>query len=383
MNLFHYFKAVNFAKYAKELSYNWRFSLGATIEKQTLKLRENKLKNIEIAIVGVPFSTEEDGCSLSKVPDLIRKELYQLAGMGKINMVDFGNLKPASSNKGNYLAVRDVVDYLYESDVVTLVLGGSQDFSYGVCQAFRNHKFFSFCTIDAFLDVKKGKEAFGAHNYLSRIFASQPNIFQFSLLAYQSYYVANQYFTKTKGLGMHLRLGQLRNDLTCAEPVFRNSDFLSFDFNAIKHTDAPGQLMLPNGLHSEEACQLARYAGLSNRLGVFGLFGLNENVKNSSISIQLAAQVLWYFIEGFLKRSRLNPEDGEGFSVYKVDITELASPLVFYQNDETKQWWIEAQAINEEKRYVACTEKDYEDVCNNEIPQFWLNYIQKIDEILK
>lgn len=383
MNLHHYFDAVNFAEYAKESAFNWRFSLGATIEKQTLKLREGKLKNVEIAIVGVPFETEGSDCRNSDVPNLIRKELYKLAGQGKVNIIDFGDLKQASSPKGNYLALRDVVDYLNEVGVVSLILGGSQDFSYGICQAYQNSKFFSFCTIDAFLDIKKGKETFSSKNYLSRIFASLPNIFQFSLLGYQSHYVAKEYLAKTKGLSSHLRLGLLREDLLSAEPVFRNSDFLSFDFEAMKHSDAPGVRMMPNGIRSEEACQLARYAGLSNRLNVFALFGVNKNVENASISIQLAAQVAWYFIDGFLKRSHLKPENKDGFSVFKVEITDLNMPLTFYQNDETKQWWIEIQSISNEIVYVACSESDYVNASRDEIPQFWLKYIQKIDGILK
>jgi len=185
MNLHHYFNAVDFTEYAKTISYNWKYSLGATIEKQTLRLREGAIKNVEMAIVGVPFETHDNDCSVCTTPDLIRKELYQLAGLGKLNVIDFGNLKPASSHKGNYLALRDVVDYLNELGIVSLIIGGSQDFSYGVCQAYRNDKFFSFCSIDAFLDVKKGKERFNPSNYLSRIFNSQPEVFQFSLLLKQ------------------------------------------------------------------------------------------------------------------------------------------------------------------------------------------------------
>jgi len=383
MNLHHYFDAVDFTELAKTISYNWKYSLGATIEKQTLKLRGGNIKNVEVAIVGVPFETHENDSFLCNTPNLVRKELYQLAGLGKVNIIDFGNLKSANSHKGNFLALRDVVDYLNELDVITLIIGGSQDFSYGVCQAFRNDKFFSFCAIDAFLDVKKGKETFGSSNYLSRIFSSQPQIFQFSLLAYQSHYVANEYFAKTKGLSSHIRLGVLREDLALAEPVFRNSDFLTFDFGAMKYSDAPGGKRLPNGLRSEEACQLARYAGLSERLKVFGLFGIQEKVADVDISIQLAAQVLWYFIDGLLKRNQQKPEKGDGFSVYKVEITDLSEPLIFHKNNETGLWWIEIRSINNEIMYVACSEKDYLDASNEEIPQFWLKYIQKIDGILK
>lgn len=383
MNLLHYFDAVNFTEFTQDITNNWRYSLGATIEKNTLKLRHGNLKNVEIAVVGVPFETCNNDCFVTNTPNLIRKELYQLAGLGKLNIIDFGNLKQASSHKGNYLALRDVIDYLNELGIVCIILGGSQDFSYGICQAFRNDKFFSFSTIDAFLDVKKGKETFNSGNYLSRIFNTQPNIFQFSLLAYQSHYVAQEYFAKTKGIGTHIRLGLLREDLSLAEPVFRNSDFLSFDLGTLKYNEAPGKQKLPNGLHSEDACQLAKYAGLSTRLKVFGLLGINANIEGVEITFRLAAQVAWYFIQGFLQQNRRNPEDGEGFIVNKVEIMELNTPLTFYKNIETNQWWIEVQSLENKKIYVACSEKDYVNAGNNEIPEFWLKYIQKIDELLK
>lgn len=383
MNLHPYFDAVDFTEFAKDISFSWKYSLGANIEKRTLKFCEGNVKNIEIAIVGVPFETVNNNCVISNVPDLVRKQLYRLAGQGNIDIIDFGNLKPANSHKGNYLALRDVVDYLSELGIVSIVLGGSQDFSYGVCQAFRNEKYFSFSTIDAFLDVKKGNEMLSPDNYLSRIFTRLPNVFQFSLLGYQTHYVPNEYFSKVKGVNTNIRLGQLRDDITQAEPVFRNSDFLSFDLGALKHTDAPGERKLPNGLHSEEACQLAKYAGLSKRLNVFGLFGISTSVADYEVTVCLAAQVVWYFIEGVLQRSSLLPGDGEGFVVTKVEITELNSPLIFYRNSETNQWWIQVQSVSNEIIYVACSEKDYVDASNNEIPGFWLKYVQKIDDILK
>ncbi len=383
MNLLHYFDPVDFDMLSGDISYNWKYSLGAEVEKQTLKLREGTLKNVEMAIIGLPFETHETGYEITDVPDLIRKELYQLAGLGKINIIDFGNLKQASSNKGNYLALRDVVDYLKELGIVAVVLGGSQDFSYGICEAFRNDKYFSFSTIDAFLDVKKGKESFSPSNYLTRVFSGQPDIFQFNLLAYQSYYIPTRYFAKTKGVTTHLRLGQLRDDITMAEPVFRNSDFVSFDFVAMKYSDSPGRSMMPNGLRNEEACQLARYAGLSTRLKVFGLFGIQPGVDNIELTYKQAAQVLWYFIEGYSKRKRQKPETGDGFEVHRVEITELNDPLVFYRSIETGQWWIQIQALNKEMIYIACSEKDYIEATNNEIPGFWLKYLQKIDELLK
>ncbi|MEN8116822.1 MAG: arginase family protein [Bacteroidota bacterium] len=383
MNLRHYFNSVNFSKYADSLTSAWKYSLGSTIEKYTLQLNELNISKVELAIVGVPFENCETECNVTGAPDKIREELYRLAGLGKVNIVDFGNLKQSKSQKGNYLAVRDLIDYLTELNITVIVIGGGQDFSYGVCQAFRNNKFFSFCSIDAFLDIRKGREPFNSTNYLSRIFSNQPNIFQFSLLAYQRHYVVKEYLAKTKGVNNHLRLGSLTVELELAEPVFRNSDFLSFDFGAIKYAEAPGKRLTPNGLSGEHACQLAKYAGLSNRLNVFGLFEIDDAVDNSELTVKLAAQVIWYFIEGRIQRSVKLPSDSEGFVTYKVEIEDINTPINFYKNLETNQWWFQVQAENSEIMYVACSEKDYIAATHNEIPGLWLKYIQKIDELLK
>lgn len=383
MNLNHYFDPVDFSKYQQTSVLNWRHSIGANIERNTLKLNSSNLENVDLAVVGVPFETRNNDCVLSNIPDLIRAELYQLTSQGKFNIVDFGNLKIAKSNKGNYLALRDVIDFLSEIGVTTIVLGGSQDFSYGVCQAFRNNKLFSFSTIDAFLDIKKGREPFSPENYLSRIFSNQPDIFQFSLVGYQKHYVPDAYLAKIKGIGDHIRLGELRRDLTLAESVFRNTDFLSVDFGTLKFADAFGKKRLPNGLQNEEICQLAKYAGLSYRLKVLGLFDVVSETENSEITVQLAAQVVWYFIEGYRKQSKLKPEDVEGFTVHRVEISDVDMPLVFYENNESGQWWIQVQTLNNKTIYLACSERDYMDACHNEIPSFWLKYIQKIDDLLK
>ncbi|HYQ57292.1 MAG TPA: arginase family protein [Draconibacterium sp.] len=383
MNLFPYFDAVDFSQYVDNVPYAWKYSMGATIEKNTIKLQGGSLKNIELAIVGVPFNSDKEELKQTEIPDILRKGLYGLVGAGNLNIIDFGNLKISSSHKGNYLALRDVVDYLNELGIVTIVLGGSQDYTYGICQAFSSNPFFSFCTIDAFLDVKKGVEALSQDNYLTQVFKNMPDLFQFSLLAYQSHYVPDKYFDKTKGIGTHLRLGQIRDDFFAADPVLRNCDVLTFDMCAVKNSEAPSKYKLPNGLYADEACQLLKYAGASNRMKVFGLFGLEDEGDKNHLSVHLAAQLVWYFIKGYQVRDKRKPEQGEGFLSFSVEIPELSSPLLFLKNEDTGQWWIQVEAIKNKIMYFACSEKDYENASKNEIPELWLKYVQKTDEILK
>lgn len=383
MNLSHYFDAVEFTAFAENSRLKWNQTLGGTIEKNTNALNEKNRETVEVAIVGLPFETRENECVPSAVADRVREELYQLAGIGKINVIDLGNLKQAQSQKGNFLALRDVIDYLTESNITALVIGGSEDFSYGICQASGNNPFFTFSTIDACLDTKKRVETYHPDNYLSRIFSSQSNLFQFSVVGYQRHYVSEESLSKLKSLGVHLSLGTLREDLSLAEPVFRNSDFVSVDFGSLKYSETFGKKRLPNGLGGEEICKLAQYAGMSMRLKTFALFEVTDLEETKGINTSLAAQTAWYFLEGVSLRTHLDPQVQEGFKIHKVEVWQVETPLVFYQNSETGQWWMQFQAPDHSYIYLACSEQDFLDASHNEIPEIWLKYVQKIDEILK
>lgn len=383
MDLNHYFDPVDFSIYIESTRLKWSQTLGAAIEKNTLALNEQNKTSMEVAIVGLPFENFGNEVVPSDVADLVREELYQLSGLRKINIVDLGNLKPAQSQKGNFLALRDVIDYLTELQIAAVVIGGSEDFSFGISQAFRNNKFFSFSAVDACLDIKKTVESYQPDNYLSRIFSTQPDVFQFNLIGYQRHYVADESFAKLKGVGCHLSLGKLREDLSLTEPLFRNSDFVSIDFGSLKYSESHGKKKLPNGLGGEEICQLARFAGMSTRVKALGLFEVNASEDPAGINVAMAAQAAWYFVEGITLRNHLDPAKQEGFTINKVEVWQVETPLVFYQNNENGQWWMQLKAADQSVHYLACSEQDYLDATYNEIPEIWLKYVQKIDEILK
>jgi len=385
MDIRQYFDEVDFTHYSKLNSTAWKYSMGAAIEKNASHLPSKKYQKLNLVILGVPFDSRFPEYYSNKTPDKIRNELYYLAKPeNELNIADFGNLKTSSSIKGNYKALRDVVEYLNELNITIIIIGGSQDLSFGICEAFKSNKLFTYSTIDSLLDVKKGIESFSFSNYLSRIFTSNPHLFEFNLIGYQGHYFAPYYFKKTKGIGNHIRLGHLRENITQAEPIIRNADVLSFDIGAIKHSEAPGgNCPNPNGLRSEEACQLSKYAGISQRLKVFGLFNIDLNKDQFGLALRLSAQVIWYFIDGFSNRNKLKVSLDENKIIYQVDVKEVNKPIVFIKNGLTNQWWMQLQAINNKKIVLACSENVYRQACNNDIPETWLRYIQKIDELLK
>lgn len=380
MNLTDYFDGVDFKKLNNNQRLNIKYSLGSSIEKNTLALSESNFEKVEIAIVGVPFETVDNESQLIVAPNEIRKHLYRLAAIEKLNIVDLGNLKMAQSHKGNYLALRDVVDYLSELNITALVIGGSEDFAYGITQAFRNNKFFTFSAIDAFLDVKQSKEPYQCKNYLSRIFRKQPNIFQFNLIAYQRHHVPGKELLKTKGVNQHIGLGEITNNFGLTEPVFRNSNFVTMDLSSVKFAEGRGKKMLPNGLSNEATCQLARYAGLSDKLNVFALFEVNPE---EDLNCKLAAEVAWYFIEGRTQKMQVSLDNEDEFTIHKVEVWQIETPLVFHEHNATGRWWLKLQSIGNSFVFMACSPEDYLAASHNEIPEIYLKYVQKIDELLK
>ncbi|HZH73562.1 MAG TPA: hypothetical protein VFD91_13775, partial [Mariniphaga sp.] len=232
--------------------------------------------------------------------------------------------------------------------------------------------------IDSVYDGYSSRKTNKSDNFLSTIFRQQPEIFQFSLIGYQQQLTGEQFTKKNKESGSHLRLGELRADIKQAEVLLRNSHVVSFDLSALKHHDAPATSKRnPNGLYGEEACQLAQYAGLSQKPEVFGLFELRP-LKRDFITPAIAAEIIWYFLKGVSNRSVNNNE-----IVYKVEIEGMDAPIVFRYDREFDRWWFDVQALTGEIIKIACSEKDYQQAAANEIPERWLNFIQKMDSMSK
>ena len=169
------------------------------------------------------------------------------------------------------------------------------------------------------------------------------------------------------------RLGEISNNIALAEPVFRDADIVSVDLNSVKSSDS-GNLtsFVPNGFNGKEICALARYAGISDKVSVFGVFNHSSSLQEAP----LVAQIVWYFIEGFHYRSNEYPFGSrENYIKYSVPIDE--DTLVFYKSDKTERWWIEIPFIsnvnNKLKRntLLPCSYDEYLGACNQELPERW------------
>ena len=95
------------------------------------------------------------------------------------------------------------------------------------------------------------------------------------------------------------RLGEFNSDFRKAEPHLRNADIINIDFKSIKASEVFSHGSNPNGFYAEQICQIARYAGISDKVNCTGIFNYTD--KNE-ISDKLMADIIWYFCDGFYSR---------------------------------------------------------------------------------
>ena len=241
MDLLHYFDPVDFEKFECPDWANKKHTLGFQLQKNQEKL---KIEKTELFIIGVPEDRNSTIPGAGLAPDEIRKHLYSLNRIGtRLKALDLGNLKPGITANDTYFALRDICEHIIESHQTLVVLGGSQDLTFGITKAFEG-RLFNMVTVDPKFDYRKGTKTINSENYLNLIFEKQKNLFSYTVLAYQNYFVDqsdidlfNNYYWDIK------RLGQVRYDLTSVEPVLRDANIFSFDINAIRCIDAPGQSM--------------------------------------------------------------------------------------------------------------------------------------------
>jgi arginase family enzyme len=336
------------------------------------------LENISVAIIGV-YENRGTGTNAGNA-DLIkvRKELYGLfPGNWNVMIGDLGNILPGDTLSDTYYALQKAVAGLIKRRILPIVIGGSKDLTYALYRAYDNlEQMVNLTAIDSRFDFGKGDEdASPALSYLSKIIVDEPtNLFNYSNIGYQTYFNSQEEIDLIEKLFFDAyRLGEVSHNISIAEPVFRDADLVSIDLTSVKSSDSGNfSIFSPNGFSGKEICSLARYAGISDKVTLLGLFGHNSSQHESV----LLAQVIWYFIEGYHYRSNEYPfGDKENYLKYIVPFEN--EELVFYKSNKTDRWWIEIPYIsnvnNKLKRntLLPCSYEEYLAACNEELPERW------------
>ena len=302
--------------------------------------------------------------------DAIRKQLYQLHYWHTdIIIADIGNIKTGATINDSYAAVKTVLAELLRMKKTVVILGGSHDITLAQYFAYKElQQVVEATCIDATINLK-GENPLRSENFLLEMLTGEPNLVKhYNHIGFQSYFVHPRMLETMDKLRFDCyRVGAARENLEEMEPVIRNTHLLSFDISAIKYSDSPASTESPNGFGGEEACILARFAGLSDKVNSFGIYGYLPQQDINELSAKQISQMLWYFIDGKNRsKQEASIEDRDYFNEYHTSFNEVES--VFLQSKKTGRWWMQLP----NKKIIPCSYNDYVQASRNEIPERWL-----------
>lgn len=314
------------------------------------------LKKIRVALVGVGDKEAND----------IREHLYRSAfPFPKGSVADLGNLRKSEPS-----LLIQVIYELLSGKVLPIILSGKSDLARAQFLAYQDTK--------ALVNLVVVDERFGisaSDVYTPLLQPRHPALFHVGLVGNQAHQTMPDAFQFLAKNNFDLiRLGKSRAAMEETEPVIRDADLMTFHLGALKQSEAPGVVgATPSGFFLEEACQLCRYAGMSDKLSSFGVYGYHRDTDRDGQTAQAAAQMVWYFLEGLFNRKGDYPVSKDGLTEYIVDFRQLNHQLTFWKSIKSGRWWMQVPVPTKRKherhRLVPCSFQDYQSACRDELPE--------------
>lgn len=394
MSLADFFSPINIADFsANEGYFNSQFGHTILTYVDEFPVLDDPENRPHLAIVGV----EEDRASIgnkgaAKAPDAVRKHLYKLyQGDYTVSIVDLGNIKPGNRVEDTYAALRLVVEELVKSDIVPIIIGGGQDLTYAQYRGYEDlEQRVEVAIVDAKFDLDQASTQdtpVNSQTYLNHIILHQPDyLFNLNNVAYQTYLVSKESINMYEKLFFNAqRVGMIAGKLDQAEPIIRAADLVSFDIGAIRASEAPGNAnAVPNGLFGDEACQLARYAGMSDKCSSIGFYEFNPTFDPMEQTAMLVSQMIWCFVDGYYNRKNDAPlVPKSAYIIYRTPLENEDHELVFVKSKKSDRWWMQVpyfgtKSINERYYLVPCRYEDYQLAVAGEMPDLWWKTHQKL-----
>lgn len=335
----------------------------------------------KVLLLGVYSDLAETGWS----PDKVREALYALyKPNGLKGIADLGNIARHLSPTEKENALEFIADYCARENKTLVVLSSDQNQTFPLFKGMRKHRNdVGVSVIDNTIDVGNILDDSQTHRYLTNILEDTKAEPQFlSVIGIQNYLINPLDIDLASKMYVELmRLGDLRADIKGAEPILRDANLVSFDMAAIRYSDNPDSITSsPNGLYAEESCILARYAGFADKLDIFALFGDYIPTTTQNISAQLAAQLVWHFLDGYASRKQEYPlASTNKRQKFIVKLGKDDEELIFYKSKQTDRWWMEVFTNKKKKliHIISCRYEDYQEACRQEVPFRWLWYYKK------
>ncbi len=310
-------------------------------------------------------------------PDAIREELYKMYYWHKgINIADAGNIRQGATLGDTRAALLVVLREIHDAGKIAVVLGGSHDLTLQQYEVFKKAEQMAVASVaDMLIDLDE-TESVTDRSYLMDMLTGTPNFMShYNHIAFQSYYAHPQMLETLDKLRFDFfRLGKVREHIEDMEPVLRKSNLFSFDMSTVRYSDSPANINgSPNGLTGEDTCLLTRYAGMSEALTSFGIYGYNHHNDSHNMTARLISQMLWYFVDGYLvRKTEAKLTDREEFVTFNVAFTD--NDTVFLKSKRTNRWWMKLP----DHSFVPCSYNDYLVASNDEIPERWLREQERL-----
>ncbi|MFW5658543.1 MAG: formimidoylglutamase [Bacteroidota bacterium] len=381
MELSQYFDPIGLPNFQERFTQHPQ-SLGSLSEVYTLTFPDYDAA--EIVLFGVEDergATGREGAS--EAPDLIRSYLYQLAApLSTVKIADLGNLVIPEDRNQLFKDIAEITAHLLRLGKIVVMLGGTQDIVYGQYLGFQPLEMdVNYITVDSSPDILDPEAGVHHHSYNNIILTHSPNYLRsFANLAAQTYFVTEGERKALKSLNFEtLRIGDIHADLTLAEPYLRDAHIVGFDLAAVRHSEAPGtNHPSPAGLSVEEACQLARFAGMGYNTQAVSFCEVNPQTDVRNMTSHLTALMIWYFIEGVYNRMDDRPSaDRSNVIKYVARLEGPVKEIQFFKSRTTGRWWMEVPSPETLNRrgsqfeLVPCAYRDYQLAQENEIPERW------------
>lgn len=337
-------------------------------------------EDYDVAIIGIPsaWGSQKYNSSVADAPDEIRKYLYRLCGdFHNVKIADLGNINVAP-DQSPMAAVADVVSILVEAGKKVVIIGGGESCNLPIVKGMSQSigkinvvKVDSLISLSGVDELEKGGGVLSTFDEIEKI----KQVDCIDVLGYQTYLCSEDKISRADDQRISfIRLAMVQDNVQNIEPLLRDNDFFSISARAVRNSDMPSCVAMPNGLYGEEACHLAKLAGLSDRSSVFYI---SDVYAQNESSLALSAQIVWHYLHGIDHRYNDYPEnDINNYRKSIVFDTRTNTEVRFFNNPLNGRWWVEIPGYNG-KRIVSCKESDYEAMAKREVPEIWFRHFMR------
>ncbi len=320
------------------------------------------LKGVRVALIGVG---EKDA-------NAARAALYPLSfHFEGLKIADLGNIR-----KNNLSFIIPALAELMEARILPVLIGNDLYFGLSLYKAAQQVlKNINLVVADERIRFRPGQKDATPQLLNDLILQEDSQLFHLGLIGYQTHFTPPETLREMERRNFDMvRLGYAKTNLPEVEPIVRDGDLFLLNLPVIKEADAPGHSEpSPSGFILEEACQICRYAGMSDKLKAFGMLGYRTSMDRKTQTAQAVAQMIWYFLEGFHLRKGDFPASVEGLVEYIVDLKQLDYQLTFWKSQKTGRWWIQVPVKtarrHQRHRLIPCSYNDYKQACQDELPE--------------